>query len=105
MSNIMDIHDAPVEDPRNSETDYDSETEYDSDDELQLASKLLFYSRYYARLPHMSDKEYSAYINFRLSRKYMWPEYYTEMTIAPEEEDAWAERLQEMRDDGLWEDT
>ena len=94
MSNIMDIHAAPVEDA------HTSETEFDSDDELHLAPKLLFYSRYYARLPHMSDKEYSAYINFRLSRK-----YYTEMTIAPEEEDAWAERLQEMRDDGLWEDT
>ena len=55
----------------------------------------------YRRLPGMSDKEYKAYTFFRLDRQNIYPSYYTERTIAPLEEEAWEQRLQEMREDGL----
>jgi hypothetical protein len=57
----------------------------------------------YERPDGMSDKEFRAYVAFRNQRKDLYPDY-TEMTIAPIEESEWQERLQEMREDGLWED-
>ena len=58
----------------------------------------------YERPDGMSDKEFRAYVAFRNQRKGVYPDYYTEMTIAPVEESEWQQRLQEMREDGLWED-
>jgi hypothetical protein len=58
---------------------------------------------YYERPDGMSDKEFRAYIAFRNQRKDIYPDY-TEMTIAPLEESEWQQRVQEMREDGLWED-
>ena len=58
----------------------------------------------YERPDGMSDKEFRAYVSFRNQRKDVYPDYYGEMTIAPVEESEWQERLQEMREDGLWED-
>lgn len=58
----------------------------------------------YERPDGMSDKEFRAYVSFRNQRKDVYPDYYTEMTIAYIEESEWQERLQEMREDGLWED-
>jgi hypothetical protein len=59
---------------------------------------------YYERPDGMSDKEFRAYVAFRNQRKDIYPDYYTEMTIAPVEESEWQQRVQEMREDGLWED-
>ena len=59
---------------------------------------------YYERPDGMSDKEFRAYVAFRNQRKDVYPDYYTEMTIAPVEESEWQQRVQEMREDGLWED-
>ena len=58
----------------------------------------------YERPEGRSDKEFRAYVSFRNQRKDVYPDYYTEMTIAPVEESEWQQRLQEMRKDGLWED-
>ena len=58
----------------------------------------------YERPDGMSDKEFRAYVAFRNQRKGVYPDYHTEMTIALIEESEWQERLQEMREDGLWED-
>ena len=58
----------------------------------------------YERPDGMSDKEFRAYVAFRNQRKDVYPDYYTEMTIAPVEEAEWQQRVQEMREDGLWED-
>jgi hypothetical protein len=62
------------------------------------------YNEAYERPVGMSDKEYCAYTAFRNERDAIYPEYYTERTIAPLEEEEWQERLEEMRADGLWED-
>jgi hypothetical protein len=67
--------------------DYDDE---DSDEDNE-----------YERPDGMSDKEFRAYVAFRNQRKDVYPDYYTEMTIAPVEESEWQQRLQEMREDGL----
>lgn len=60
----------------------------------------------YERPLGMSDREYRAYSAFRNERAYtnLYPGY-TEMTIAPIEQQQWEERLEEMRDDGLWDDS
>ena len=71
-----------------------NETDDDNSDE----------DNYYERPDGMSDKEFRAYVAFRNQRKDVYPDYYTEMTIAPVEEAEWQQRVQEMREDGLWED-